>query len=79
MFEHTVIKGPHQAQKTYTMGAPLAEAEAAMILIHGRGASAASILELAGELHHADMAYLAQMAKMRMNFVGIHCYPENLP
>ena len=54
--------GPHQGQKVYTSGKPLAEAKAAMILIHGRGASAPSILELANLLHHPDMSYLAPQA-----------------
>jgi predicted esterase len=54
--------GPHQGQKIYTTGKPLAEAQAAMILIHGRGATAPSILELADVLHHPDMAYLAPQA-----------------
>lgn len=54
--------GPHQGQKIYTTGKPLNEAKAAMILIHGRGATAPSILELAGLLHHPEMAYLAPQA-----------------
>jgi predicted esterase len=54
--------GPHQGQKIYTTGKPLAEAKAAMILKHGRGATAPSILELADVLHHPDMAYLAPQA-----------------
>lgn len=54
--------GPHQGQKTYTSGKPLTEAKAAMILIHGRGATAPSILELADVLPHPDMAYLAPQA-----------------
>lgn len=54
--------GPHQGQKIYTAGKSLEEAQAAMILIHGRGASAPSILELANELIHPDMAYLAPQA-----------------
>lgn len=54
--------GPHQGQKVYTTGKSLDEAGAAMILIHGRGATAPSILELANLLHHPDMAYLAPQA-----------------
>lgn len=54
--------GPHQSQKTYTSGKSLDEAKAAMILIHGRGATAPSILELASLLPHPDMAYLAPQA-----------------
>jgi predicted esterase len=53
---------PHQGQRVYTAGKPLAEAKAAMILTHGRGATAPSILELAQVLHHPEMAYLAPQA-----------------
>ena len=55
-------QGLHQGQQLYSVGKPLAEAEAAMILVHGRGATAASILELAQVLDHKDMAYLAPQA-----------------
>jgi predicted esterase len=54
--------GPHQGQPIYRAGKPLAQAQAAMILVHGRGATAPSILELAGVLHHAAFAYLAPQA-----------------
>lgn len=55
-------QGPHQGQSVYSGGKALADAKAAMILIHGRGASAPSILELANELYHPEMAYLAPQA-----------------
>ena len=55
---NATVKGPHQGQKVVTAGKPLAEASAAMILVHGRGASAESILELAAYLPHPEMAYL---------------------
>ncbi len=55
--------GPHQDQPVITTGKPLAEAQAAMILVHGRGATAQSILELAPALPHPDMAYLAPQAR----------------
>jgi predicted esterase len=48
--------------EVYTAGKPLDEAQAAMILMHGRGASAASILRLAEELYHPGFAYLAPQA-----------------
>lgn len=54
--------GPHQGQPVMTAGKPLHEAQAAMILVHGRGATAASILELAEYLPHPEMAYLAPQA-----------------
>jgi len=34
-----------------------------MILLHGRGATGQSILSLAAELHHPDLAYLAPQAE----------------
>lgn len=43
-------------------GARLEEAKAAMILVHGRGASAQSILGLSQELYHESIAYLAPQA-----------------
>lgn len=54
--------GPHQDQQVYATGTPLAEAKAAVILIHGRGATAPSILELASVLEHRGVAYLAPQA-----------------
>jgi len=53
---------PHQGQPVYTAGQPLEEAQAAMILIHGRGATARDILQLAGDLHHDGFAYIAPQA-----------------
>lgn len=54
--------GPHQGQPVATAGAPLHRARAAMILVHGRGASAQSILTLAEAFVHPDVAYLAPQA-----------------
>ncbi|MCA9971239.1 MAG: dienelactone hydrolase family protein, partial [Anaerolineales bacterium] len=54
--------GPHQDQPIATAGRPLAAAQAAMILVHGRGATAVSILDLAAHLPHPHMAYLAPQA-----------------
>ncbi len=52
----------HAGQPLRHAGRPLAEAGAAMILVHGRGATAGSILELAGYLPQPQMAYLAPQA-----------------
>ena len=57
-----INQGPHQNQYVATDGKPLTEARAAMILVHGRGATAESIITLGHELHHADFAYLAPQA-----------------
>lgn len=45
-----------------TFGAPLAQAPAAMILLHGRGATAANILGLAKQFGRPEIAYLAPQA-----------------
>lgn len=54
--------GPHDGQPIATAGLPLDEAQAAMILVHGRGATARGILELASDLYHPRFAYLAPAA-----------------
>ena len=53
------MTGPHQGRPVLATGAPLEKARAAMIMVHGRGASASSILTLASELRHPEFAYLA--------------------
>lgn len=53
---------PHQGQPVLAAGEPLARARAAMVMIHGRGAEAASILELAAELDVPGFACLAPQA-----------------
>jgi predicted esterase len=54
--------GPHQGQPVLTAGEPLDRARAAMILVHGRGASAEDILTLARELDGTGFAFLAPQA-----------------
>ncbi len=56
------ITGPHQGQPVLTAGEPLERAKAAMIMIHGRGASPEDILSLAGEVNQPGFAYLAPQA-----------------
>ncbi len=58
----TTSTGPHQGAPIYATGKPLNEAQGAMILVHGRGATAQSILSLATELPHPNLAYLAPQA-----------------
>jgi predicted esterase len=53
---------PHSGQPLLTGGAPLEQAKAALILLHGRGASAADILSLGIELDLPDCALLAPQA-----------------
>lgn len=52
----------HQGQPLARAGQPLDQAQAALMLLHGRGATAASILLLAEELYHPAYAYLAPQA-----------------
>jgi predicted esterase len=56
------IDGPHQKQAIVTAGHPLAGAAAAMVMVHGRGATAESILTLAEEFRRPDFACLAPQA-----------------
>src|SRR6266705_2163923 len=65
------ITGPHQGQPVLTAGEPLDKARAAMIMVHGRGASAEDILGLAAELNQPGFAYLAPQA------AGYSWYPNS--
>lgn len=54
--------GPHDDQPTVEGGTPLAAATAGGVLVHGRGATATSILQLGDEVHSDGMAFLAPQA-----------------
>ena len=56
------MAGPHQATHVLEAGEPLGTARAAMILAHGRGATAADIMTVAAELAMPGFAYLAPQA-----------------
>lgn len=56
------MRGPHQGLPVLTAGESLASARAAMIMVHGRGATATDILMLAEELAQPGFAYLAPEA-----------------
>jgi len=58
----TSPSNPHQDQRLYAEGAPLESARAAVVLVHGRGATASSILELRTAMNFRDVAYLAPQA-----------------
>jgi phospholipase/carboxylesterase len=55
-------KGPHQGQPVLAAGEPLNRARAAMVMLHGRGATAESILTLAADLNQPGFAFLAPQA-----------------
>ena len=53
---------PHGGQLVLTAGRKLAEAAGAVVLLHGRGASAEDILGLGRELGNEDLAFFAPQA-----------------
>ncbi|MFB9992388.1 VOC family protein [Deinococcus oregonensis] len=57
--------------QVYAAGRPLAEARVAMVLLHGRGGTAADILTLADDLNLSAFAYLAPQAE------GNTWYPQS--
>lgn len=57
------FQGPHQSIKPKEYGAPLSRAKAAMIMIHGRGATAESMFSLADEFAQPDFYYVAPQAQ----------------
>jgi predicted esterase len=65
------MQGPHQGQPVFTAGEPLDRAKAAMIMVHGRGATAESILTLADEVAQPGFVYLAPQAR------GYTWYPNS--
>ena len=53
---------PHKSMPVLEAGERLDKARAAMILLHGRGATAEDVMTLAAELKHPEFAYLAPRA-----------------
>jgi phospholipase/carboxylesterase len=68
--QNYLLEHPHQGQPVRIAGEPLDRARAAMLMIHGRGATAEDILSLANEFGQAGFAYLAPQA------VGNTWYPN---
>lgn len=54
--------GPHHGQPVLGSGAPLGMGRAVGILVHGRGATADGMLELAAAIGHPDVTWLAPQA-----------------
>ena len=57
-----ILAGPHQGQPVRAAGLPLDGALAAMVMVHGRGATAESILTLVPALTASGFAFLAPQA-----------------
>ena len=53
---------PHSGQPTATLGPPPEDSRGAMIMIHGRNATPASILELVSLIGRPDIHYVAPAA-----------------
>ena len=56
------MDGPNQGKPLETAGTALDDAEAALVLVHGRGATAQSILQMGCQLHEDGLALLAPQA-----------------
>jgi predicted esterase len=56
------MTGPHQGEPLVWAGRRPDQAAAAMVMVHGRGATAESILELRHEWGHPELAYVAPQA-----------------
>jgi len=65
------VTGPHQGQPLLVAGEPIEQARAAMIMIHGRGASAEDILSVADSFRQPGFVYLAPQA------AGYTWYPNS--
>jgi phospholipase/carboxylesterase len=64
-------QGPHQGQPLVTAGTDLSAADAALVLVHGRGATARSITQFGRQVHAEGVALLAPQAR------GNEWYPES--
>ncbi len=69
MADHRI--DPHAGGPVAAAGAPLADASAIVILVHGRGASADGMLDLGRHFWRDDVAYLAPQA------AGATWYPHS--
>lgn len=56
------MTGPHEDQPVSTTGASITEASVAVILVHGRGATADGMIDFANTFDHDSVAYLAPQA-----------------
>jgi len=53
------VSGPHAEATLVTGGAPAAAAEAAVVLVHGRGGTPEGLVRLADEFYRSGVAFLA--------------------
>jgi phospholipase/carboxylesterase len=55
--------GPHDGQPVLAAGSPLGDVPLAVVLLHGRGATAMSILDLAAAINQPGVTWLAPQAR----------------
>jgi phospholipase/carboxylesterase len=72
------FNGPHQGQQVVTGGTTPDDGEVAMILIHGRGASAQSMLMFADEFQQYNIHYRALQAKNHTWYPRSFMAPKDL-
>lgn len=73
--------GPHQKEDVFTGGLDLKSASGAMVMVHGRGASAEGILSLAGSFETRALHYVAPSAAGNTWYPYSFLYPmeQNQP
>ena len=64
------VTGPHRGQPVLVAGEQIEQARAAMIMVHGRGASAEDILGVADSVRQTGFVYLAPQAAGYSWYVG---------
>ncbi len=62
---HAGESDPHEGQPVATAGEGLSKADSAVVFVHGRGATAEGMLEMATEFDAESVAYLAPQARGR--------------
>lgn len=70
------MSSPHQDQQRVTAGAPLSVADAAAVLLHGRGATAKGIINLAQEFYCHGLALVAPQAERNRWFPASFLAPR---
>lgn len=63
MLTTLTVLGPHNGASLLVAGTPIAEARGALVLIHGRGADAEGMLDLARHFHAERFAAVAPQAR----------------
>src|SRR5687768_14612685 len=58
----SVVMDPHGSQPILTAGPPVEQAQGVLVMLHGRGADAESILSLYEELDFTELAAIAPQA-----------------